>query len=466
MALTQNFLNYFSNFGKSKYDDAAVVDISELMRERLLTQYTPGLDLGASSEKTFKKHLDTYFKAQKTKVVEIAEKHKLTPEQLAALQKKLDEQHATIQADAEAFDAYTKKVPAITHPDDLQTVAHKERDKLLAAIKPLNLEEIIAALSNAVSIEQAPADNPAAEITTLANYDATQTPEEQPDIEAIKTALAESEKETKDTLEKNLNDTLTDMHRIAQQKRDLIGWLAASNRAQARYRNAGPLGSHPKQDYDVRMTPKDKETVDQLATAIQANNAETFKHLELKTPSDTPIAVGNDDKGKLTFNINFPDATNRPGYYTNARHNTKADLLFQAGLVKSTGAKSIVTNITHNDPKLVKQLAREALEAAREVGYPDDKITIKIRGDEQKHEDLIKYTDPKKTNARGEAVQYNVDKSEALIGTQKHAQRDAISQQKIIKDTLDKLKAEGITKEQAAGPAPAAPDNSATVRFD
>ena len=94
----------------------------------------------------------------------------------------------------------------------------------------------------------------------------------------------------------------------------------------------------------------------------------------------TPTVSG---QGELGFKIDFPAPIFDPFYYTSGEHNTKADLVCMAELVKATGAKGITTTISSgwlSNPKREHRLAQEAWEAALEAGFDEDKITIVFGG--------------------------------------------------------------------------------------
>ena len=206
------------------------------------------------------------------------------------------------------------------------------------------------------------------------------------------------------------------------------------------------------------MTGTDQIKVQKLHKAIQAKNVDAIKNAGgLETQSGIPITVGTvgeDDKKQLTFSIKFPAAWWHAGYYTAAKHNSKADLLFQAALVRGTGAKTIVTNINHTNPTIATQLAREAFEAALEIGYQRDEITIKKNGAVIAEKDLFVETLDLHHPGQGQP-QVNVDKSQGLANLvrqgedqiknptdpnpQKHAQKQQKRQQE-SREAQDKMK--------------------------
>ncbi len=219
-------------------------------------------------------------------------------------------------------------------------------------------------------------------------------PEDKPshpeiDVEALKQDLLDAQAEAKKQLEEDFNKTITAFDKAAQRERELIGWLAAAECA----RRLSATSSDP--GYTVVMTAEEQERVKKLHEAIQKKDATTLSKLGLYGPSGLPILPSQDADGQLTFSITFPSAWWGRGYYSDPKHNSKADLLFQAALVRGTGAETIVTNIAHSNDAIARQLAREAFEAAREVGYKysdkaeDNEITIQINGTTISRKDLF-----------------------------------------------------------------------------
>ncbi|NCT56275.1 MAG: hypothetical protein GW760_00975 [Legionella sp.] len=114
----------------------------------------------------------------------------------------------------------------------------------------------------------------------------------------------------------------------------------------------------------------------------------------LTSLSGRHITVGAADQG-LTFQMNFPTPLFSPGYYLSREHNTKADLVSMAELIKATGAQNIYFNIECRNPKMKQRLMQEAYEAALEVGgFKSITINGQEITKENMHEKLYKHTDP------------------------------------------------------------------------
>ncbi|MDF1678844.1 MAG: hypothetical protein P1U32_09145 [Legionellaceae bacterium] len=210
------------------------------------------------------------------------------------------------------------------------------------------------------------------------------------DVDALAKELQSAQKDARKKFEDDLNNTVNALQVAAQRERDLIGWLAASECAQRRLQQQ-TFFSKPTSDYTSLMTGDVQLKVKQLHTAIQEKSVEKIEQAGgIRTPSGQGIQVGKSENGQLTFSIKFPGLLTNRGYYTNARHNTKADLLFQAALVRGTGAPTIITDISHTNLAMRQQLIQEAYDAAIEIGYKPDEITITANGSKVDPKDIHK----------------------------------------------------------------------------
>ncbi|MDF1645816.1 MAG: hypothetical protein P1U61_02385 [Legionellaceae bacterium] len=278
------------------------------------------------------------------------------------------------------------------------------------------------------------------------------------DLDKIRTELKEAQKKSEETLKNDLNKTVTELHEAAKRERDLIGWLLASECAQRKLKHKTQFSKIPT-DYTVLMTTEIQDKVHQLHQAIQAKDERAIQDAGgIRTPSGLDIIVGKDDKGNLLFSVKFPPLLRGRGYYTDSRHNSKADLVFQAALVHDTGAESIVTNITHENPAIAKQLAQEAFAAARQVGFPRSKITIQMHGSTMKPDELFEETLNEVNYQNQHPPKVNVDVSEELAQHEQNIQqklepnradpnymKNRVASQNIMKGVLNKGRvAEGL----------------------
>ena len=134
------------------------------------------------------------------------------------------------------------------------------------------------------------------------------------------------------------------------------------------------------------------------AAAMQSKDAGSVGHYlglagwdpGLLSLSGQSINVTANGQG-LGFALDFPRPIFSPGFYTNSAHNTKADLVCLAELVRASGSETIITSVTCKNDERALKLAQEAYEAALEVGFPDDKITINVNGKAMSHDDLYKH---------------------------------------------------------------------------
>ncbi|MDF1826802.1 MAG: hypothetical protein P1U39_00765 [Legionellaceae bacterium] len=155
-------------------------------------------------------------------------------------------------------------------------------------------------------------------------------------------------------------------------------------------------------EHSQQLSP---EQIQEVAKELQGN-AGFFLGLVGYNPGLTALSgrkinVVAADQG-LSFQMNFPIPLFSPGYYLSREHNTKADLVSMADLIKQTGAKNIYFNIDCRDPEMRQRLKQEAYEAALEVG-DFDSITIngeKITKDNM-HEKLYQDLDPQSKQDTG-----------------------------------------------------------------
>jgi hypothetical protein len=168
--------------------------------------------------------------------------------------------------------------------------------------------------------------------------------------------------------------------------------------------------------------------------------------------SGKKITVTANDQG-LGFALNFPAPILDPNYWSSSEHNTKADLVCLAELVKATGAKTITTTIKSGmfpNPERELMLAQEAWEAALEVGFEEDKITIKMGNKtftkenlKDLYEDLDKQSG-KETGKhagkqeRAKSFQETAANARADAATKsaKNAPKEIEQQQKVFKDAM------------------------------
>jgi len=126
-----------------------------------------------------------------------------------------------------------------------------------------------------------------------------------------------------------------------------------------------------------------------------------------KSLSGQKITVSADDQG-LGFSLDFPRAIFDPGFYTSSEHNTKADLVCLAELVRASGAKNIEMTVNNSfSPDKAKRLAREAWESALETGFSKDQITINMNGQlitEKNIQDILYTTQDKNQNKQDKSV--------------------------------------------------------------
>lgn len=274
------------------------------------------------------------------------------------------------------------------------------------------------------------------------------------------------------------DQTGIDNLRKAFRQLDLSGQeQEALNTAKKNLEQAETRLKKAKEDSDQDNIDKYEKEIEEYNKEINKLNQKVggqaqSKFMELIAPnqgftslSGRKINVGANDQG-LTFQMSFPAPLFSPGYYLSREHNTKADLVCMAELIKATGAKNIYFNIDCRNPKRKQQLMQEAYEAALEVG---DFESITINGEkitkENMHEKLYKHTNSKtkeetnKYQGKEQLAQQLQGIAEKRRSEVKQAQAPEIEkQQNVFKHAM---KAERAALEQAAekikGDAPPPP---------
>lgn len=240
------------------------------------------------------------------------------------------------------------------------------------------------------------------------------------DLDKIKSELEAEQKKARDNLEKKLNESVNNLHVAAQRERDLIGWLLATEVALKRIKQHAFFSTTPS-DYTVMMTGDVHDKVQKLQQTLQKAQQDSTMTSEnvqneiaqaggLRAPSGLDIIVSKNGKTQqLTFSVKFPPLFMQRSFYTDPKHHSQATLLFQAALVRYTGAETILTNINHTNQKMATQLAREAFVAAQKVGYQPDEITIQINGKPIKREDLFEETLDDLQSPHQQAPKFNIN---------------------------------------------------------
>lgn len=238
-----------------------------------------------------------------------------------------------------------------------------------------------------------------------------------------KAAIKKFEKAAQNNIDTILDKISADQHRLS--------YLAYSKKNTTKHK---PL---------KRLT--NQNSMDEELQRLQGTQSEEerFKGIKIEDISDAKLqtidgTIIAHDKIIGSFSLQLPNRIIPSFLAAKAEH----ELFSLAELVKETGAKSIIMNITDKDPEIAMKNARLAYKACVQAGFPLDKITIKVNGDQK----TGKY-DPK-TKTTSENLLFK-DDSETLAGIQQLAtkikeEQDKLAkdQQKIMKSTVNQMKNE------------------------
>lgn len=211
------------------------------------------------------------------------------------------------------------------------------------------------------------------------------------DINQFKADVETAQKEAKEALEAGLNKSITTLHNASEAEQTLISILAVLTANKRRLKSQWFFysGGEP-EEYTVMLTGSDQEEIARLQKAMHAKSDMGLNANGGLVSVSGQSIIASKAGDNLQFSMLFPDAFLSRGYYTNSKHNTKADLLCLAELIKASKAKTIVANIRHDNPELAQHLAREAFEACREAGYEPDQISITVNGAPKTHAEISK----------------------------------------------------------------------------
>jgi hypothetical protein len=465
-----SFFNYFRDYQDYAYSpNLSAVD--PVIRNRFLQGYQEEY-LGLTKDTaSFSKPLETYFTAQNEQFRKALEKtdRELTEENNAELEK-FKAREARIKREIVLFEEEFAKVGATVHPGDLAERAKDEKSELLAKLDTLqkNREDFLVSLGIVLTPATATITGGTTAGKDKDDVEATITGgDDKKEANAKDEGFHQTSKDAREALEKSLDESITTLHEAAELEQRMLSLaiVLIKNKRRFQYEQTSGLSrfvsklnpptdptlpdlaeepivsSTSDLDTQVTFTGNDQYFIKQLHEAFRGKDADAINHINggLASMSGRSIKATKVENG-LAFGMNFPRFGSHPysdsKYYTSEQHNTKADLLCMAELVRATGSKTIEINLNHRNPDIAKQLARQAYAACQEAGFsPIDnseegkkkpqEITIILNGQPVPLEDLASMTVGQESDGRTQRTQKKVGLSEGdALATRAKRKRD------------------------------------------
>ena len=321
------------------------------------------------------------------------------------------------------LDQSLEQIGSKFHPDELLPYLQAERTKAMDAIKlqQSHDQHILKKSSTA---------DPSAQAKALADVAAAQKAE----LEAF---------------EKGLNERITALHQAAQMERDriaMLGLLRNTSKEMQRAIDAEYLKGTGRTTISMAQEGEVLKdlSVDQFLVAIGNKT---------KSVTGNVITVENTPNGR-SFKMDIPNSffnfTGPWRYHSSPKHLSKVDWLLIASMLKASGAKSAVVNVDgfSGDQALGMKMLREGYEAAREVGFPEDKITVNFNGKKLTHEELFKELNTK------QATEARADVAARARATPAIDQGKMKSEMNALRSNLAKTSGKGSARPDYSLPAP------------
>jgi hypothetical protein len=266
-------------------------------------------------------------------------------------------------------------------------------------------------------------------------------------------AIDETHTKALESFDKDMNDAIKKMHTAAQQANDLYFFtMLIYNHSDAAQRkkilelckmDAGPL--------EIGQG--------KLRPLHELRGVDLSKLGTLKTPSGVDIIFAPD--GSMTIKI--PSGM-RP-WHQNPDNLTIATLEIAARQMKSSGSDTISFDINQGDTEDASwrmEIARAAYAAARKQGFPDDKIIIRVNGEEMKASKLFAANPEKKlgdaskrlATINKQATQYAEKREQASKQRETYATNSMKAELRKYRTDIEQAEAAAAARAGAAHAAP------------
>ncbi|MDR3442684.1 MAG: hypothetical protein P4L65_06660 [Legionella sp.] len=186
---------------------------------------------------------------------------------------------------------------------------------------------------------------------------------------------------------KQMNEFLLikNMHGNSTVMRQLIEDVARENRKK--------FNLDPESATSMNMPGRDNESV-----SIDSVSLDQLKFIQ--TVGGSQITSKKDDKGNVSYSLNFGmrAAPWNILYYATDRYKRDLNIMIQA--VRASGSEKITMTINFSNPEIAKLRARETYEACIKNGYDPAKITLVVNGVRMGHQASEKEVNGKKVTIK------------------------------------------------------------------
>lgn len=203
--------------------------------------------------------------------------------------------------------------------------------------------------------------------------------------QALVNELETAQKKQLEEFDKTNKETLNNLHHSASldvEKKIFIAKLRQNNPAmQAELERIAEEKRKNSKEPPKNTLIKTSEKGFSLSN-VTLDDIKTIKSLTGSTIEKQP-------DGSWSFSVSRHIFSAR--YHLDPRQSFKTDCTTLANAIKATGSKGIEFDVSSfSDPQIAQEKARQAWESAREAGFKEKDITIKINGSPIKAEDLFK----------------------------------------------------------------------------
>jgi hypothetical protein len=342
---------FFRNVDEYVYHTKTLEKLSPTTRNKLLSAYQDSISLPPVKTS---EHLKTYLKARS-----------------AGLPGEVPEAVVPaitgLEASLGSLDQSLADIGGRFHPSDLNTYLQDERKKALDIINAQH-EADTAALKNAPLGGSIP-DEPA-RVRALSN-------------------LAAAQKQNIDAFQKAMDDDITALHKAAQKERDRITALAPLRHERDDMRKIMDA-IHLNKDDGERAVATMTGTGGLLA-GVEIDDLLQATQNRIKTITGAEFQVTKTPPDGYSMQFNAPSRLFSPSFYSGASHQSKTTWLTMASFMKALGKESLTLSFNYSaNPTLAMRMVREQFAAAREMGYPEDKLTMMVNGKKYTVEELFK----------------------------------------------------------------------------
>lgn len=202
------------------------------------------------------------------------------------------------------------------------------------------------------------------------NLDEVDPEERAEQLEAVKAdMLAEldaSHLKERAAFEGSINDPIKNMLSTSRERVSLLAMIDHAN-------------AENRANIDKLVAATSGDLTAGVASASRTKSSR-YKGIDVGQLKTFVTATGRKVNGEGdSYTLELPNRLLSPFYYSNPKHNLKADIMMLPLALKARGFDAITMNINHPDKEYAKELARLAAEGCAACGFKD--ITINVNGE-------------------------------------------------------------------------------------